>query len=199
MVYCWKCGTEGRDDAAFCHKCGAALRPVAGATGQTGQTGFELLRDDKTVQNHWAKRVVAFIIDTAIVSIVVIILAFVFAIPFLIGTNFPGGPTVFPWWVVGGVFGGILPLIVLGYFILAEALYGRTLGKQIMGLRVERLDGRAVDLWSAIVRNISKINIVLLILDVAAGLGFHGETSQKFSDRYVGTKVETFAKMTLIS
>jgi uncharacterized RDD family membrane protein YckC len=197
MVYCWKCGTEGRDDAAFCHKCGAALRP---GSGVTGQTGFEVLRDDKGVQNHWAKRVVAFIIDTAIVSIAVIILALIFAIPFLIGTTFPGGPAVFSWWwVVGGVFGGILPLIVLGYFILAEGLYGRTLGKQIMGLRVERVDGKAVDLWSAIVRNISKINIVLLILDVAVGLGMHGEMSQKFSDRYVGTKVETIAKMTIIS
>ncbi len=194
MVYCWKCGTEGRDDAAFCHKCGAAMRPVAGVTGQTG---FELLRDDKGVQNHWAKRVIAFVIDSVIVSIVVVILALVFAIPFLIGTvAFPTFPTVFPWW---WVLGGIVPLIVLGYFILAEGLYGRTLGKQIMGLRVERVDGKAVDLWSAIVRNISKINIVLLILDVAVGLGMHGETSQKFSDRYVGTKVETVAKMTIIS
>ncbi len=95
--------------------------------------------------------------------------------------------------------GGIIPLIIIGYFILAEAVYGRTLGKQIMGLRVARVDGRPVDLRSSFVRNISKIHIVLLILDLAAGLGMHGEMSQKFSDRYAGTRVETVAKMTIIS
>ena len=56
-----------------------------------------------------------------------------------------------------------------------------------------------MDLRSALVRNISKIYILLLILDVALGLGMHGEMSQKYSDRYIGTKVETVSHVTIIS
>lgn len=196
MVYCWKCGSELRDDAAFCYKCGATVK---GTMGVQSPTGFELLRDDKTVQNHWAKRLIALIIDAAIVSVSIVILSLAFAVPFLIGAT--TAPFVFPalpaWWAVW--FGGIIPLIIVLYFVLAEGLYGRTIGKEIMGLRVERVDGKRMDLWSAFIRNISKIYILLLILDVALGLGMHGEMSQKFSDRYVGTKVETVSRMTIIS
>ncbi len=85
------------------------------------------------------------------------------------------------------------------YFMVAEALWGRTIGKEIMGLRVVRIDGKPVDLVSSFVRNISKIHVLLLILDVALGLGMHGEMSQKFSDRYIGTKVESVSHITLIS
>ena len=195
MVSCWKCGTELREDASFCHKCGASVKPVA--TGE--RTGFELLSDDKTVQDHYAKRVIAFILDSVIVSVVVAVLALVLAIPFLLGLGFtPGFPSVYPaWW--GFWLGGLIPLAILGYFTLAEWLYGRTIGKKIMGLKVARKDGRPMDLWTSFVRNISKFNFVLLILDVAAGLAMRGDTSQKFSDRYAGTVVETVSKLTLIS
>ena len=67
--------------------------------------------------------------------------------------------------------GGIAPLVILAYFVLAEALFERTIGKELMGLRAARLDGKRLDLWSAFVRNISKIAFILLIIDVAAGLG----------------------------
>ena len=60
-----------------------------------------------------------------------------------------------------------------------------------MGLRVARLDGKRLDPWSSFVRNISKIAFILLIIDVAAGLGTHGDGRQKYSDRYIGTFVET--------
>ena len=197
MVYCWKCGTELKEDASFCYKCGATVKTAATATVE-GKTGFDLLRDDKTVQNHWAKRIVAFIIDTVIVAVVVSILVVIAAVPFLMGAAFqPGFPLAFPTW--GLWFGGIIPFVILAYFVVAEALYGRTLGKEMMGLKVERVDGKRMDLWSSFVRNISKIHPVLLLLDLLVGLGMHGETSQKFSDRYIGTKVVAVTKLTIIS
>lgn len=200
MVYCWKCGTELRDDAGFCSKCGASVR---GTMGVQSPTGFELLRDDKAVQNHWAKRLIAIGIDAAIVTVALVIIAVVVSIPFLIGLNAAsttGG--VFPaWWNAwwGVWLGGLIPLFVFLYFFLAEGLYGRTLGKEIMGLRVQRIDGKPMDLRSSFVRNISKIHWVLLLIDVAVGLGTHGEMSQKWSDRYIGTKVEEKTHMTIIS
>lgn len=200
MVYCWKCGSELREDAGFCPKCGASVR---GTMGVQSPTGFELLRDDKAVQNHWARRLIALVIDAVIVTVALVIIAVAVSIPFLIGLNFAsttGG--AFPaWWNLwwGVWLGGLIPLVVFLYFLLAEGLYGRTLGKEFMGLRVQRVDGKPMDLRSSFVRNISKIYWVLLLIDVAVGLGTHGEMSQKWSDRYIGTKVDEKTRMTIIS
>ncbi len=153
------------------------------------QTGFDRLKDDKGFQDHWAKRVIAYIIDVAIVSVAAYILLLIVAFPalpaILFGQTFPFA------WFWGFWLGGIVPLIVLAYFVLAEALFERTLGKELMGLRVARLDNKRLDLWSSLVRNISKIAFILLIVDLAVGLGTRGDGRQKYSDRYIGTVVET--------
>ena len=199
MVYCWKCGTELREDATFCSKCGASVR---GTMGVQSPTGFELLRDNKTVQNHWARRLIAYVIDAVIVSVVLTIVAVAVSIPFLIGLSFSSTTVgAFPaWWGAwwGFWIGGVGSLFLFLYFFLAEELYARTLGKEIMGLRVVRVDGNPMDMRSSLIRNISKIYWVLLLIDVAVGLGSHGEMSQKWSDRYVGTKVEEKTRMTII-
>jgi uncharacterized RDD family membrane protein YckC len=153
------------------------------------KTGFDRLKDDKAFQDHWAKRVIAYVIDVAIVSVAVYILVLVVAVPalpaILSGQAFPFA------WFWGFWLGGITPLIVLAYFVFAEALFDRTFGKELLGLRVTRLDGKHVDLWSSFVRNISKIAFILLVIDVAVGLGTHGDGRQKYSDRFIGTTVET--------
>jgi uncharacterized RDD family membrane protein YckC len=170
--------------------------------GSQSPTGFELLRDDKTVQNHWMRRLIAFVIDAAIVTVALVIIAVVVSIPYLVGLSFSSTTVgAFPaWWGawLGFWFGGIGSLILFLYFFLSEGLYGRTIGKEIMGLRVERVDGKRMDMRSSLIRNISKIYWVLLLIDVAVGLGTHGEMSQKWSDRYVGTKVEEKTRMTII-
>ena len=199
LVYCWKCGSELREDAGYCPKCGAAVR---GTMGVQSPTGFELLRDDRAVQNHWARRLIALIIDAAIVAVALVIIAVVVSIPFFIGLNFSSTTVgTFPaWWGAwwGFWFGGVGSLVLFLYFFLAEGLYGRTIGKEIMGLRAVRVDGKPMDMRSSLIRNISKIYWVLLLIDVAVGLGTHGEMSQKWSDRYVGTKVEEKTRMTII-
>ena len=198
MTFCWKCGTELRDEAVFCPKCGASVR---GTMGVQAQSGFELLGRDRSVQNHWARRVIAIVIDVVIVSVVLTVIAAVAAIPFLIGL--PAGTIrTFPiwwgaWWDVW--FGaGFIGLLLFLYFFIAEGLYGRTIGKEIMGLRIERVDGGRLDYRSSLIRNLSKLHWVLLVIDVAVGLGTHGDMSQKWSDRYAGTKVEEKTRMTII-
>ena len=155
----------------------------------SAQTGFDRLKDDKGFQDHWAKRVIAYIADVAIVSVAVYVLVLVVALPAFPAVFF--GQT-FPFaWLWGFWLGGIAPLIIVAYFVLAEALFERTIGKELMGLRVARIDGKRLDLWSSFVRNISKIAFILLVMDVAVGLGTHGDGRQKYSDHYVGTIVET--------
>jgi uncharacterized RDD family membrane protein YckC len=188
LAYCWKCGTQLYESSSYCHSCGAPAKPSP--TSAIGvQTGFERLKDDKEFQDQWVKRIVAYAIDVVAVSVVVYSLLLVAAFPVIPAIFF--GQT-FPFaWFWGFWLGGIASLIILAYFVLAEALFGRTLGKELLGLRVTRLDGKHVDLWSSFVRNISKISFVLLVIDLAAGLGTHGDGRQKYSDRYVGTTVET--------
>jgi uncharacterized RDD family membrane protein YckC len=170
--------------------------------GVQSPTGFELLRDDKAVQNHWARRLIAFVVDAVIVTVALVIIAVAASIPYLVGLGFSStNVSAFPaWWGAwwGFWIGGLGPLFVFLYFFLAEGLYGRTLGKEFLGLRVQRVDGRPMDFRSSFVRSISKIYWVLLLIDVAVGLGTHGEMSQKWSDRYVGTKVEEKTRMTII-
>jgi uncharacterized RDD family membrane protein YckC len=188
MAYCWKCGAQLYENSSFCHSCGAPAEPSS-ATSLAAETGFERLKDDKGFQDHWAKRVIAYVIDVAVVSIAVYFLLLVVALPAL-PTFFSG--QIFPFvWFWGFWLGGILPLIVLAYFVLVEAIFGRTVGKELMGLRVTKLDGKRIDLWSSLVRNISKIVFIFLVIDVAVGLGTHGNGRQKYSDRYIGTIVET--------
>ena len=104
LVYCWKCGSELREDAGFCPKCGASVR---GTMGVQSPTGFELLRDDKAVQNHWARRLIALIIDAAIVTVALVIIAVVVSIPFLVGLSLSSTTVgAFPaWWGAWWAFG----------------------------------------------------------------------------------------------
>lgn len=135
------------------------------------------------------KRIVAYVIDVVAVSVVVYFLMLVIAFPIVPAVFF--GQT-FPFvWFWGFWLGGIASLIVLAYFVLAEAVFERTLGKELLGLKVTRQDGKRMDLWSSFVRNISKLSFVLLVIDLAGGLGTHGDGRQKYSDRYIGTTVET--------
>jgi len=188
MAYCWRCGAQLYENSSFCHSCGAPAKPTS-ATATGGQTGLERLKDDRAFQDHWAKRVIAYIIDVALVSVAVYLILLVTALSALpavfLGQTFPFA------WFWGFWLGGIAPLIGLVYFVLADALFQRTIGKELMGLRVARLDGKRVDLWSTLVRNVSKVAFILLVLDIAVGLGTHGDGRQKYSDRYIGTTVET--------
>jgi len=195
LAYCWRCGAQLYDNSSYCHSCGASAKPsTTPAIG--AQTGFERLKDDKEFQDQWVKRIVAYVIDVVAVSAVAYLLLLVVAFPVVPAVFF--GQT-FPFvWFWGFWLGGIASLIVLAYFVLAEAVFQRTLGKELLGLKVTRLDGKHVDLWSSFVRNISKISFLLLVIDLAAGLGTHGDGRQKYSDRYIGTTVETTNKSRII-
>ncbi len=187
MAYCWRCGAQLYDNSSFCHGCGASAKLTS--TDVLGSpTGFERLKDDKEFQDQWVKRIIAYVIDVVAVSVVVylpLLVAFPVVPAVFFGQTFPFA------WLWGFWLGGIASLIFLAYFILAEAMFERTLGKELLGLRVGRLDGKRLDLWSSFVRNVSKISFILLVIDLAAGLGTHGDGRQKYSDRYIGTTVET--------
>src|SRR5437016_14478392 len=123
------------------------------------------------VQNHWARRLIAFIIDAVIVTVVLAIIAIVVSIPFIIGLSFPSTTIgAFPaWWNAwwGLSLGGLIPLVVFLYVFLAAGLSGRTLGKEIMGRQVRRVAGKPMDMRSSLLSYASKIYGVVPLIDAA--------------------------------
>ncbi len=149
-------------------------------------TGFEKIGSDSHLQDHWIRRLVAFIIDSIIAFIGALIVAAIIAIPFIIISATTG----LPWFVfdvfVGPFFLGVISVL---YFALLESWYGWTFGKKIMNLKTIKVDGQKPPLDAAFIRNISKIYWILLLLDVIIGLATPGDPHQKIMDRFAGTTV----------
>jgi uncharacterized RDD family membrane protein YckC len=149
-------------------------------------TGFDRIWHDSKLQDHWIRRLVAFIIDSIIVAVAVVIFAAVVTIPLVLlaaATGLPWGvfnPLAFPFFI------GLLSIL---YFSAMEFFYGGTFGKRIMNLKAVRTDGKRPSLDAIFVRNLSKIYWILILLDVIIGLATAGDAYQKFSDRMVGTTV----------
>ena len=153
-------------------------------------TGFERIGSDSQLQDHWIRRLVAFIIDSVIVAVSTLVIAAIILIPFILMAVVTG----FPWYLSNPFsfpfFAGIVSIL---YFIPLEIYYGSTFGKKIMNLRTIKLDGQKPPLNSAFIRNISKIYWVLVLIDTVIGLATSGDPHQKVTDRIAGTIVVSTA------
>ena len=134
---------------------------------------------DQQLQSHWIYRLVAIIIDWVIVWIAVMIISF----PFVIVSQFAGR----------GAFWGFSSFLFFTIFFLYilcfEGIKGKTIGKHLLHLQVVTIDGGPIDIAKSIIRNISKINLILLLLDWLVGLATDGDPRQRFLDRIAGTMV----------
>ncbi len=151
----------------FCPRCGAPVR-----------TGLE--RVVRPGEGFWIPRIIAFIIDSVIVGLAMAIITIIATLPFLFFR--PRAFVSLPSLLTG--------LLSVAYFTLMERFYGFTIGKMLLGMRVESVRNGLPNLGMAFIRNVSKIHWGLLLLDFILGLITPGEPSQKFSDRYAGTMVQ---------
>ena len=135
-------------------------------------TGFEKLRTDTQLQNHWIRRFIAAVFDGIISGIA----GWIFSLPFWVA----GIPWGFAFFFIWGIIWFI-------YASLAESSLGGTVGKQLVNLKVRTVDGRIPTIDTAFIRNISKIFWLLYLLDVIAGLETTGDPTQKYTDRIAGT------------
>jgi len=134
---------------------------------------------------HWVLRLVAFIIDGIILGIAAGIIGSIFALL----TIFGGGIGFFfgGWgFLVFSLLWGVLSFL---YFMILDTYWGATIGKKILGLQVQTINGGKVPFDKSFVRNISKIFWLFLILDWLVGILTPGDKRQKFSDRFSGTTV----------
>jgi uncharacterized RDD family membrane protein YckC len=75
------------------------------------------------------------------------------------------------------------------YFVVCEGLFGRTLGKRILGLRVVGEDGAPIFLGAALLRNLLRIVDGLLFYLVGAISVWSSPTRQRLGDRAAHTYV----------
>lgn len=135
-------------------------------------TAFDLIMHDKALQDYWAKRFVATIID------VVIVLAPVYIIMILLGWMH-GIP-----WYTGGVVSGFVWFLYSAFF---EYAAGVTVGKSLLGFKVLSTTGR-LELSQTMERNITKVFFLFLLVDLI--LAFLIETTdphQRYMDKLAKT------------
>jgi uncharacterized RDD family membrane protein YckC len=116
-------------------------------------------------------RLAAYMIDSIILAIVVVIISLI---------------------AKGGLVTIALSWVILSalYFILLDVFWGATIGKKIVGLEVQLEKGGRISLIKSIIRNISKITIVLPIVEWMIAVITSGiDRRQKLTDRWAGTTV----------
>ena len=127
--------------------------------------------------NNWVYRLIAYIIDSIIISIVAGAIAVVGAISMF----------AFGWGSL--IFICILGILYLLYYTILDTMWGATIGKKLMGLNVQTTEGNKLDFVKAFIRNLSKFNPLLLFLDWLIGIVSEGNKQQKFLDRAVNAVV----------
>jgi uncharacterized RDD family membrane protein YckC len=134
---------------------------------------------------HWVVRLVAFIIDGILLAIVAAIIGGILAI-----AAFFGGGFGFFFGTVGFfAFSFIWGVLSFLYFMILDSYWGATIGKRVMGLQVQTINGGRIPLDKSFIRNISKIFWLFLLLDWIIGIASPGDKRQKFLDRTAGVVV----------
>ena len=175
-IYCSKCGEELPEGTKFCPNCGTPVKLEARA-----ETVVKRFEKDPYLQEYWIKRAIAYFIDSVIVGTAAAILLGIALFP-----SFIANPVTFV-----NIFGFpfAMGLLYILYFPIAETMYGATIGKSLLGLKVVTKSGGKPSFEKAFIRNISKIHQVLLLLDVIGGLITSTDLHQKYTDRIANTTV----------
>jgi uncharacterized RDD family membrane protein YckC len=158
-----------------------ASTPVATATPLYAQAGRALRR-----------RLIALLVDTAVVALLDVIVNRIFGV-----TRPTGAGTIA---LVSGGIGSVttqtvadwpwLTLLWLAYYALLEGMFGATVGKAIVGLRVTDLYGRRLGWKSAMTRNLARIIDFLPVLYLIGGsLTLVTREHQRLGDRAAQTLV----------
>jgi uncharacterized RDD family membrane protein YckC len=81
-----------------------------------------------------------------------------------------------PFWIPFVNF-GFSNVVYFLYWTLMEGIYGRSLGKMLMRLKVTKLDGKPIDMVQAALESVGKG--FLLPLDIILGLILHPRKRQR--------------------
>jgi len=157
MPYCVNCGKKIPEDAAFCPNCGTPVRIQV-------RKGFEMA--------DWGERFIAWIIDMIIVGLFLMPFKWYLALIGLTGFGMPHFMKVVPFIDLG--FDNIVYFL---YWTFMEGIYGQSIGKMAMKLKIARLNGEHLNMGQAAVESIGKA--FLLPLDCLIGWILYSDKKQR--------------------
>jgi len=134
------------------------------------QTGFDIMEYDSSLRKLWGKRISADFIDFVITLVTAFLFAYVF----------PMNP-LFVLFVAQGIIWYI-------YSVIFDAVWGKTPGKFIFNLKAVAFIGD-LTLAQALLRNLTKLNWLIFVGDIIAGLSTEGDPRQRFSERIIDSLV----------
>ena len=223
-MYCSKCGSLVEDGAAFCPACGQAVQPAASMSASlpvggssaaalpsgydpraypaASQTAPPLIYAQSTVQyaGFWL-RVVAYLIDSVVMSLGFMALFIPFAImtglTAVLGNIHPGQDPRELGAVLGGTFFlglfTVVSLAFLGGWLyhakMESSSWQATLGKKALNLRVTDLYGARVSFARASGRHFAKLITSMIPLGVGFMLAGLTERRQALHDMLAGCLV----------
>ena len=172
---CAACGTENPTEACFCQACGAALGGAASPAALVAGLRVARLGD----------RLFAVILDTALLVAVFAVLGMWTAARWggvtANGFETTGMPAVL-------TFGGVGAFGFLYYWLL-EALFGATIGKAIVGVKVCDIGGRACGAKRSLVRNLLRLVDGFAFYLVGFLVAIFSKKRQRLGDHFAGTYV----------
>jgi uncharacterized RDD family membrane protein YckC len=155
MPSCRNCGNALPEGALYCPICGTLVETVP-----QPRLAF------------WDERFLAWLVDIVILGI---IMALIRVFAWLGWPSFVIAPR-FPFWIPFADF-GFSNVVYFLYWMLMEGIYGRSLGKMLMRLKVTRLDGEPMNMAQAALESVGKT--CLLPLDLILGWILHPKKRQR--------------------
>lgn len=143
MPFCRNCGNEVSEGAEYCPSCGTVIASA------------------ELMLASWGQRFVAWLIDMIVLGVL---------LSWMVWPGFYWLPeawgTMVPRWIPF-VDLGFRNLIYFLYWAILEGVYGQSVGKMAMKIKVVHLDGQAIDIGKAAYQSIGKA--FLLPLDCIFG------------------------------
>lgn len=135
---------------------------------------------------YWILRIFAFIIDSIIVGIVVFAAFALLFIPYLFRSLITGHWLTFQNFIQ---YPFSMGLFQVAYFTILEGWYHSSFGKRLLGMEIIKNNGRPPSFFNSFLRNISKIHIIFLFIDVFFGVFVFSLNQRKVTDRIAGAHV----------
>jgi len=137
------------------------------------QTGFDIMEYDSSLRKLWAKRLASDFIDYMITLLLSCLIG-----PYLPFLHLNFILTVF-------ALQGVIWFI---YSVIFDALWGKTPGKFALRIKAVSFIGD-LNVLQSIARNLTKLNIIIFLGDIIAGLSTEGDPRQRLSERLVDSLV----------
>ena len=155
MANCGNCGSELPGGAAYCPKCGTVVQAV-----------------EQPKLAYWSERFIAWLIDIVIIGAIV---GFIRVFVWVTWPGYVWAPGV-PSWIPFVDF-GTSNVVYLLYWMLSEGIYGQSIGKMIMRIKMTQMDGMVPNMGHAAIESIGKA--FLLPIDVIVGWIFYSKRRQR--------------------